>query len=93
MKTTLLVLTLDEIDGVKAVLPKVDRTWVDQIIVVDGGSTDGTVEWVCASGYDVYIQKKKGIRQASLEVLPRVDGDVILSLSPDGNCHPDIPDS
>lgn len=35
---------------------------------------------------DVYVQKKKGIRYAYLEILPMVKGDVILSLSPDGNC-------
>lgn len=86
MKTTLLALTLNEIDGVKAVMPQIDRSWVDQIIIVDGGSTDGTLEWARANGYEVYVQKKKGIRQAYVEVLPLVKGDVIISISPDGNC-------
>ena len=86
MKTTLLALTLNEIDGVHAIMPQIDRSWVDQIIIVDGGSTDGTVEWALENGYEVYVQQKKGIRHAYLEVLPLVKGDVILSLSPDGNC-------
>lgn len=86
MKTTLLALTLNEIDGVRAIMPQIDRSWVDQIFIVDGGSTDGTIEWARENGFDVYIQKKKGIRYAYLEVLPMVTGDVILSLSPDGNC-------
>jgi glycosyltransferase involved in cell wall biosynthesis len=89
VKTTLLALTLNEIDGVKAIMPKIDPSWVDQIIIVDGGSTDGTIEWARENGYEVYIQKKKGIRNAYLEVLPLVKGDVILSLSPDGNCAPE----
>jgi len=38
MKTTLLVMTLNEINGMKVIMPQVDRSWVDQIIVVDGGS-------------------------------------------------------
>ena len=42
MKTTLLVMALNEIDGMKAVMPKIDPGWVDQIVVCDGGSTDGT---------------------------------------------------
>ena len=45
MKTTLLVMALNEIDGMKAVMPKIDPGWVDQIVVCDGGSTDGTAEW------------------------------------------------
>ena len=45
MKITILALTLNEIDGVKAILPQIDSSWYDQLIVVDGGSNDGTIEW------------------------------------------------
>ena len=58
MKTTLLVMTLNEINGMKAIMPKINRSWVDQIIVVDGQSTDGTIEWSIENGYEVYVQKK-----------------------------------
>jgi glycosyltransferase involved in cell wall biosynthesis len=60
------------------------------LIVVDGGSKDGTIEWCRDHGYDVYVQKRRGIRFAYLEVLPLLKGDVILTLSPDGNCAPDM---
>jgi len=86
MKVTLLALTLNEVDGVRAIMPQIDRSWVDQIIIVDGGSNDGTIEWARDNGYEVYVQKKKGIRHAYLEVLPLINGDIILSISPDGNC-------
>jgi len=89
VSVTLLALTLNEIDGVKVIMPQIPRDCVDQIIIVDGGSTDGTVEWARDNGYEVYIQKKKGIRHAYLEVMKMVKGDVILTLSPDGNCPPD----
>jgi glycosyltransferase involved in cell wall biosynthesis len=85
---TLLVLTLNEIDGVAAIMPQLQHELFDQIIIVDGGSTDGTIEWAHEKGYEVYVQKKKGIRHAYLEVLPLIKGDVILSFSPDGNCPP-----
>ncbi len=85
MKTTLLVMALNEIDGMKAIMPKIQRDWVDQIIVVDGGSTDGTIEWAREQGYQVYVQKQKGFRHAYCEVMPLVEGDVILTFSPDGN--------
>jgi glycosyltransferase involved in cell wall biosynthesis len=84
--TTLVALTLNEIDGVKAILPGIDRAWCDQILVLDGGSRDGTIEWCRDHGYEVYVQKRRGIRHAYLEGLPLFRGDVVLTMSPDGNC-------
>ena len=89
LKTTILALTLNEIDGVKSILPRISPEWYDQFIVVDGGSKDGTIEWCRLNGYDVYVQKRKGIRFAYLEVLPLIQGDIILTISPDGNCAPE----
>jgi len=89
LTTTLLALTLNEIDGVKAIMPLIDRAWCEQIIVVDGGSTDGTIEWCRENGFEVYVQKRRGIRFAYLEVLPLIQGDLVLTLSPDGNCPPE----
>src|SRR5271165_2182758 len=90
MKVTLLALTLNEIDGVKAILPRIPRGKIDQLLVIDGGSTDGTIEWVREQGFDIYIQERKGIRFAYLEALPLIVGDVIVSISPDGNCNPEV---
>ena len=93
MPVTILALTLNEIDGVKAILPRIHRAWYDQLIVVDGGSTDGTIEWCRDQGYHVHVQRRRGIRFAYLEVLNKIAGDVVLTLSPDGNCDPQwIPD-
>jgi len=93
MKTTLLVMALNEIDGMKAVMPRVDKEWVDQIVVCDGGSTDGTAEWAEAQGYTVHVQTEKGFRQGYYEVWPMVVGDVVITFSPDGNSIPEkIPD-
>jgi glycosyltransferase involved in cell wall biosynthesis len=93
MKVTLLVPTLNEIDGMKEIMPKVHPGWVDQILVVDGQSVDGTADYARRMGYDVVVQKKKGMRHAYMEALPHVRGDVILTFSPDGNSIPElIPD-
>jgi glycosyltransferase involved in cell wall biosynthesis len=89
MTVTVLALTLNEIDGVKAILPQIDRSWYDQLLVVDGGSTDGTVEWCRDNGYPVYVQQRQGIRFAYIEVLPMIAGDIVVTISPDGNCPPE----
>lgn len=86
-------MTLNEVNGVKVIMPRIDRTWVDQIIVVDGGSTDGTIEWAKENGYELYVQKQRGFRHAYTEVWPQVTGDVVITFSPDGNSVPElIPD-
>lgn len=90
MKTTLLVMTLNEIIGMKTIMPMISRSWVDQIIVVDGGSDDGTVEWSRDNGYEVYIQKQEGFRHAYVEVWPYILGDVVITFSPDGNSVPSL---
>jgi len=93
MKTTLLVMTLNEINGMKAIMPKINRSWVDQIIIVDGQSTDGTIEWSKENGYDVYVQNERGFRHAYTEVWPQITGDIVITFSPDGNSIPElIPD-
>lgn len=90
MKTSLLVMTLNEIDGMKTIMPQVQRDWVDQIIIVDGGSTDGTIEWARDNGYEVYVQQQPGFRHAYTEVMPQVIGDVLITFSPDGNSIPEV---
>lgn len=85
MKITLLVPTINEIDGMKAIMPQVKKEWVDEIILLDGGSTDGTVEYARELGYKVVIQKEKGLRRGYMEALPHITGDVIITFSPDGN--------
>ncbi len=57
MTVTLLVPTLNEIDGMKTIMPKIKPEWVDQILVVDGQSTDGTAEYAREQGYDARTEE------------------------------------
>ncbi|RAU21888.1 histidinol phosphate phosphatase [Paramagnetospirillum kuznetsovii] len=90
MTVSIVALTLNEIDGVRAILPQIKREWASQILVLDGGSTDGTIEWCRENGYEVYVQKRRGIRFAYLEAMPLISGDMVITISPDGNCAPEF---
>ena len=90
MKVTLIVPTLNEIAGMKEIMPRIKQDWYDQLIILDGGSTDGTVEYAQQQDYLLVSQKERGMRYAYMEVLPYVEGDVIVTFSPDGNSIPEL---
>jgi glycosyltransferase involved in cell wall biosynthesis len=89
MKVTLFIPVLNEVNGMKAVMPRVKPEWLCQVLIADGGSTDGSVEYAESCGYDVYKQKRKGIRYAYNEAWPLIKGDYVITFSPDGNCKPE----
>lgn len=92
MTTTLLVVAKNEEEAMRIIMPQVKPEWIDQVLVVDGQSTDGTVAYSKSMGYDVYVQKEKGLRAAYTEVWPLITSDYVITFSPDGNAPPeDIP--
>ncbi len=90
MKVTLLIPTLNELEGMKVIMPQVRREWYDELIVLDGGSTDGTVEWARTQGYRVVTQSKPGLRSAYSELWPHLTTETVITFSPDGNCLPEL---
>lgn len=89
MKVSLLFFTLNEIDGMRVIMPQIKREWYDELIIVDGGSNDGTIEYAQEHGYNIFVQKEKGAGAAFLEAMERVTGDIIIVFSPDGNSLPE----
>lgn len=90
MKTTLLIPVLNEIEGVKVIMPRINREWVDEIIVIDGGSTDGTREYFEENGYFVVRQKSRGVCGAYWECIEVATGDIVIPFSPDNNSVPEL---
>ncbi len=90
LTVTLLVPTLNELGGMRRIMPRVQRGWVDQILVVDGGSTDGTLEYAQEQGYSIFRQQSKGIRRAYMEAVPQIKTDIVIPFSPDGNSIPEL---
>jgi glycosyltransferase involved in cell wall biosynthesis len=92
MKLTLFIPVLNEAACMREIMPRVPRELFEQILVVDGGSTDGSAELARSMGFDVLVQGRPGLRNAYIEGWPLIRGDFVLTFSPDGNCRPqDMP--
>lgn len=86
---TLLIPTYNEVDGLKLVLPRIDRTLFDDIFIIDGGSKDGTVEYAIEQGIRIATQLRKGIGAAVIDAIATIKTDYVIEFSPDNNCIPE----
>lgn len=90
MKVSVIVYTMNEIDGMKIVMPKIKKEWYDQLVIIDGGSTDGTFEYAQAQGYEIHRQAGHHWEGAYEEAYRRATGDILVDFSPDGNSVPEV---
>jgi glycosyltransferase involved in cell wall biosynthesis len=89
MKSSLIILTLNEIEGVRNLHDKIPFDAVDECFVVDGGSIDGTTEFFMERGIRVVPQAIKGRGEAFRIAVKEAEGDHLVFFSPDGNEDPD----
>jgi glycosyltransferase involved in cell wall biosynthesis len=85
MTTTLCILTLNEIEAMKYLIKSIPLKEAEEVFVIDGGSTDGTIEFLRSQGLSVYIQKEKGRGRGFIEGISRSTKDAIIFFSGDGN--------
>lgn len=84
MTVGLCLLTWNELEGCKHDIPQIDRTKFEQVYCVDGGSTDGTVEYLESQGIEVYNQTKKGLNQACIDGANFCKCDAFVFFHPKG---------
>jgi len=89
IKGTLVILTLNEIKGLESVFPKIPRNRIAEVFAVDGGSTDGTLEYYKKKSVRVMRQHSKGRGEAFRIAMRYAKYDNVIFFSPDGNENPD----
>ena len=89
-RVTVLICILNEEQNIPHVLPKVPE-WVDEVLLVDGYSTDNTVEVARKLRPDIRIiyQSGKGKGDALKCGIQQATGDIIVTLDADGQTNPE----
>ncbi|MBI3551227.1 MAG: glycosyltransferase [Elusimicrobia bacterium] len=92
---TLMCPALNEAESLKTFLPKIkselDRLGVPwEILVVDGGSSDGTAQAARAAGCRVVAQKNPGFGGAVKDGIAEARGEYILEMDADGSHPPEM---
>ena len=87
-KSTLVILTRNEITGMTALINKIPFNQVDEAFVIDYQSTDGTKELVRKKGLRLVNQSKPGRGEAFRLAVKLAKGNNLVFFSPDGNEDP-----
>ncbi|MEK7858374.1 MAG: glycosyltransferase family 2 protein [Elusimicrobiota bacterium] len=92
MKRAIVLLTFNEIEAMPKIFDRIPRDCAEQLLAVDGGSKDGTVQYLESKGVKVLGQPRRGRGVAFQVAAEQVQADVLVFFSPDGNEDPaDIP--
>ena len=92
MKRSIVLLTFNEVEALPKIFDKIPRDCADECFAVDGGSSDGTLDYLASRGVRVVGQPRRGRGVAFRVAAESSDADVLVFFSPDGNEDPaDIP--
>jgi glycosyltransferase involved in cell wall biosynthesis len=89
MKIVLCLLTYNERPCLEQIFPLIPQpsshTGFDDLVAIDGGSTDGTLEYYREHGVPVIGQSRRGRGDAFLLAFEQIEADGYIFFSPDGN--------
>jgi glycosyltransferase involved in cell wall biosynthesis len=86
--STLVLLVLNEIDGLRLVWEELPLEDFHRVVAVDGGSTDGSREFLNERGIPILEQPIAGRGVAFRVAAEAVDTERLIFYSPDGNEDP-----
>ena len=87
-RVAVVIPVLNEVEALPGVLGELVSAPVDEVIVVDGGSTDGTREVAEVAGARVVLEPRRGYGRACLTGVESTDADVVVFLDGDGSDDP-----
>ena len=82
---SVIIPSLNEAGCIKDVLNSIPRDLVDEILVVDGNSMDGTPDIVRSLGHRVVMQEGKGFGSALMTGMREATGDIVAIMDGDGS--------
>ena len=87
---SVIIPTLNEAKNLPLVLPFLPMDWVDEVILVDGRSIDGTVDIAqqILPSIKVVLEKKKGKGAAMFAGYQAASGDILVVMDADGSNDP-----
>jgi glycosyltransferase involved in cell wall biosynthesis len=86
---SLIIICRNEEAGVRAVVPRIDRSLFDDIFAVDGNSKDNTIAALKEFGIRAYTQKRRGLGAAMMDGREHCQTDAFIYFHADGNENPD----
>jgi glycosyltransferase involved in cell wall biosynthesis len=89
LNATLVIPALNEEKSLGYVLERVDRSLLTEIILVDGGSSDGTVAIGKENGARVIQEARRGYGRACAAGVASARGKIIVFMDADGADDPD----
>lgn len=88
MSVTVILPALNEEESIGQVLSEIPASIVDEVIVVDGGSTDDTVAIARAAGATVIHEPRRGYGRACATGVDAAQSDVVVFVDADGADDP-----
>ncbi len=88
-RVSVIIPTLNEAKNLRFVLPYIPD-WVHEVIIVDGRSTDNTIEVALSMRTDIKIveEQQKGKGSALRAGFEAAEGDIIVMMDADGSMNP-----
>jgi glycosyltransferase involved in cell wall biosynthesis len=83
LKISVVIPTLNEAEGIRQTIQEIPK-FVDEIIVVDGGSKDATRDIAASCGAKVVLEQRRGYGRAFKTGFENATGDIIATTDGDG---------
>ena len=78
----------DEIDGIVQLFHQIPFDKFDEVVAIDGMSSDGSAEFLKKQGITVITQTINGRGQAFRDAFNNTESDILVFYGPDGNENP-----